>query len=99
LERIVNKSLLAIDDMKVKLLSPDIAVVHARMTLSTEAPVSPVAQPGPRATIASFVLHRTGDRWQVASAHHTDVVPNTPTNVINETGGFGGANYPSDQAS
>ena len=33
LERIFNESLLAIDEMKVKLLSPDIAVVHARMTL------------------------------------------------------------------
>jgi len=99
LERIVNKSFLAVDDMRVKLLSPDIAVVHARMTLSTEAPVSAATQPGSRATIVSFVLHRSGDRWQVASAHHTDVIPNTPTNVITETGGFGAANYPSDQAS
>ena len=33
LERIFNHTLLAIDETKVRLLSPGIAVVHARMTL------------------------------------------------------------------
>jgi uncharacterized protein (TIGR02246 family) len=88
LERLVNKSILAIDETKVKLLSPDIAVVHARMTLSGQAPAGAVTQPAPRTTIVSFVVHRTVDRWLCASAHNTDVIPNTKTNVIDEAGVF-----------
>ena len=60
LERVFNKSTLAIGETKVKLLSPDVAVVHARMTLSGEAPAGAVAPAGPRTTIVSFVVHRAG---------------------------------------
>jgi uncharacterized protein (TIGR02246 family) len=88
LERLVNKSILAIDETKVKLLSPDIAVVHARMTLSGQAPAGAVTQPAARTTIVSFVVHRSVDRWLCASAHNTDVIPNTKTNVIDEAGVF-----------
>ena len=98
-KRLVNGSLLAIDETKVKLLSPGIAVVHARMTLSGQAPVDAVSPPGPRTTIVSFVVHRIVDRWQCASAHHTDVIPNTETNVIDEAGVFGVPSFPSDQVS
>jgi uncharacterized protein (TIGR02246 family) len=99
LERIVNKTLLAVDEIKVKLLSPGIAVVHARMTRSGQPPADAVIQSGPRTTIVSFVVHRIVDRWQCASAHNTDVVPNTETNVIDEAGVFGLGNYPGDQVS
>jgi uncharacterized protein (TIGR02246 family) len=75
LEGIVDESVLAIDETRVKLLSPGIAVVHARMTLSGEASGDGVRQTGPRTTIVSFVVHRIVDRWQCASAHHTDVNP------------------------
>ena len=99
LEGIVNGSLLVIDEMKVKQLSPGIAVVHARMTLSGQAPAGDVSQPGPRTSIVSFVLHRIVDRWQCASAHHTDVIANPETNAIAEAGGFGVGTYPTDQVS
>ena len=97
LERIVTKSLLAIDEMKVKLLSPEVAVVHARMTLSDEAPAGAVRPP--RTRLVSFVVHRIVDRWQCASAHNTDVIPSTETNVVDEAGVFGWGSYPSDQVS
>jgi uncharacterized protein (TIGR02246 family) len=99
LERVFNKSTLATGETTVKLLSPEVAVVHARMTLSGEAPAGAVTQPGPRTTIVSFVVHRAGDRWLCASAHNTDVIPKTETNVIDEAGVFGLANHPSDQVS
>jgi uncharacterized protein (TIGR02246 family) len=79
LERMVNQSLLSVDDTKVKLLSPGIAVVHAHMTLSSAAPGVAVPQPGGRASIVSFVVHRVVDRWQCASAHHSDVIPKPET--------------------
>jgi uncharacterized protein (TIGR02246 family) len=99
LDRVVGNSLMAIDEMKVKLLSPSTAVVHARMTLSCEAPVGAVGQAAPRTTIVSFVVHRIGERWQCASVQTTDVIPNTETVVTDEAGGFGLTNYPSDQVS
>jgi uncharacterized protein (TIGR02246 family) len=99
LERVFNTSTLATGETKVKLLSPEVAVVHARMMLSGEAPAGAVTQPGPHTTIVSFVVHRAGDRWLCASAHNTDVIPNTETNVVDERGGFGLANHPGDQVS
>ena len=74
LERVFNKSTLATGETRVKLLSPAVAVVHARMTLSGEEPAGAVTQPAPRTTIVSFVVHRAGDRWLCASAHNTDVM-------------------------
>jgi uncharacterized protein (TIGR02246 family) len=99
LERKVNESLLAIDEVKVKLLSQGIAVVHARMTLSSQGAAGAVGQPGPRTTIVSFVVHRVVDRWQCASAHYTDVIPDAETHVIDEASVFGVADYPTGQVS
>lgn len=99
LERTFTSSTLATGETKVKLLSPEVAVVHTRMTLSGDEPVGTVTQPGPRTTIVSFVVHRAGDRWLCASVHHTDVMPTTETPVINDAGLFGVPKYPSDQVS
>lgn len=93
-----NESTLASEVTKVKRLSPDIAVVHARMTLSGQA-ANDRTQPGPRTTIVSFVVHRIGERWLCASLHNTDVVPNLETNVTEDAGGFSSANDRRDQAS
>jgi uncharacterized protein (TIGR02246 family) len=93
LGRVVNKSTLASGETKVKRLSPEVAVVHTRMTLSGGD------ARGPRTTIVSFVVHRTGDRWLCASAHNTDGLPNMVTNVVDDAGVVGLANYPSDQVS
>jgi uncharacterized protein (TIGR02246 family) len=62
-------------EIKVKLLSPEVAVVHTRMKLSGDGIASPVHEAGPRTTIVSFVVHRAGERWLCASAHNTDLMP------------------------
>jgi uncharacterized protein (TIGR02246 family) len=94
LERIFSQSHLAIDETKVKLLSPDIAVVHARMTLSELAPEGAVNQPGSHTTMVSFVVHRIADRWQCASAHSTDVIPKAETQAPDAAGRLGWADQP-----
>jgi uncharacterized protein (TIGR02246 family) len=99
LERIFNASTLAVDEVRVKRLSGDVAVVHAAMTLSGQTAIAAIKQPGPRKTIFSFVVHRVADRWLSASAHNTDVVPNMETNVIDDDGTFRRANYHSGHVS
>ena len=67
-------STLSIGETTVKLLAPDVALVHARMMRSDGA-AGAVAQPGPQTTIVSFVVHRAGDGWLCASAHNTELAP------------------------
>jgi uncharacterized protein (TIGR02246 family) len=93
LERIFNQSLLQLTTVKVKWLSDEIAVVHARMSLSGQTPVGSIVKPGTRTTIFSFVGHRGVDIWRCASAQNTDIVPNMETNVIDDDGQFRSANY------
>lgn len=87
----VTTSRLASDDIKVRLLSPDVAVVHTRMTLSGDD-----AGSGPRTTIVSFVVHRAGDRWLCASAQNTDVVGKMPPPPVEQPGMLG-MTLPGDQ--
>ena len=74
LERIFGTCTLSTYATKVKRLSPDIAVVHAQMTVGAAGPGGTVTPPGPRSTIVTFVVHRSGERWLCASVHHTDVL-------------------------
>lgn len=71
--KIFNNSTLSVAEQKVKLLAPDIAVVHARMTCQCRPDDTSPSRP--RTTIVSFVAHREGDRWVCAAAHNTDMVP------------------------
>jgi uncharacterized protein (TIGR02246 family) len=75
LQGVAEYSMLANGETNVKLLLPEVAVVHAQMTLSGKAATDPPAPPAPRTTIVSFVVHRVGERWLCASAHNTDLVP------------------------
>jgi uncharacterized protein (TIGR02246 family) len=99
LERVFDKSTLAVSETRVKLLSPEVAVVHTRMTLSCDEPGGAVTETAPRTTIVSFVVHRVGERWLCASAHNTGVSANTETSVIDPAGMFGQTSYPSDHVS
>lgn len=71
LQGLADASMLAAGEPNVKLLLPEVAVVHAEMTVSSP----------PRTTILSFVVHRVGERWLCASAHNTEVLPNLETSV------------------
>ena len=93
LERIFNRSTARLVRVKVKWLSGDIAVVHARMSLSDQTPVDGVAKPKTRHTIFSFVVHRVPDGWRCASAQNTDIVPGMETNIIDDEGRFRSVTY------
>ena len=99
LERIFNESKLSIEDTRVKRLSDDVVVVHARMTLAGQSPIGKIKRPGSRTTVFSFVARRVDARWLCASAHNTDVVPQMETNIVDDDGALRAANYQSGQVS
>lgn len=99
LERIFNASTLAVDEIRLKQLSDDVAIVHAAMTLAGQTAIGAIRQPRSRKTIFSFVVHKVAGRWMCVSAHNTDVVPNMETNVISDDGTLRAANYRSGQVS
>jgi uncharacterized protein (TIGR02246 family) len=94
-----DKSTLTTGHTKVKLLSPDVAVVYSQMTVSCDEPAGAAEHPGPHTTIVSFVVHRTGSRWLCAMAHNTDVLPTAAPSVLDAADAIGLTGYPSDRAS
>jgi uncharacterized protein (TIGR02246 family) len=80
-DRTFGNSTLSTDATTVKLLSPEVALVHARMTCSGQRAADGAAATGPRTTILSLVVHRIGERWLCASAHTSDVNPEAETSV------------------
>jgi len=93
LTRIFKGSVLTATDVRVRSLSDEIALVHVRMVLSGQSPVDDVRVPRRRMNVMSFVVHRTVDGWRCASAHNTDVVPGSETNVIDDDGHLRSVTY------
>ena len=72
------ESTLTVGKAKTRMLGADVAIVHARMSLSGQI-AKDGSKAGRRTTILSFVMHR-GDRgWLCVSAQNTDIVPGAET--------------------
>lgn len=92
LSRIFPGSTLRPGAVRVKRLGDDVAVVHARMTLTGQAPAPGAPQPETRRNVLTFVVHRTEGGWRCAAAHNTDVVPGAETHVVQD-GRMRGVDY------
>lgn len=86
LTRIFSRTELSVDTVRVKALTPDVTVVHAKVRLTGQTPVRGVENPGERTTIFSFVMYRGSEGWLCVSAHNTDVVRGVETHVLDEQG-------------
>jgi len=75
----MKDSHLAATDTAVRVLGPNVAVVHVRWDLTGDTGIDGMPQPT-RHGILSLVTVRAGGKWLIASAQNTDVVPlpNTP---------------------
>jgi uncharacterized protein (TIGR02246 family) len=93
LTRIFRDSSLQATDVRVKRLSDEIALIHARMTLSGQTSVGEITAPRPRSNVMSFVVHQTPAGWRCVSAHNTDVVPGSETNIIDDQGRLRSVGY------
>jgi uncharacterized protein (TIGR02246 family) len=71
--RMRNSNLIAAETA-IRLLRPDVAVIHVRWQLTGDTGIDGVTLP-PRQGVLSFVTVRAGSKWLIASAQNTDVVP------------------------
>lgn len=93
LTQIFQNSFLQVTDVRVKRLSDEVAVVHSRMVLSGQSPVNEISGLRPRSNVMSFVIHRTKAGWRCASAHNTDIIPGSETNIIDDNGRLQSVSY------
>lgn len=92
-EKIFSDSDLVIRKTKVRFLTDDIAVVHARMRLKGQTKKGEVEIPSVRQNIFSFLVQKFDEHWLCVSAHNTDIVPGAETNIIDEKGNFNSISY------
>jgi uncharacterized protein (TIGR02246 family) len=92
-EHIFGSSKLRLTQVRVKRLSENIAVVHAKIRLEGQTPPQTDAKPATRQTIFSFVVHRGDGGWRCASAQNTDIVPHMETNLVEPDGTFRSVRY------
>jgi uncharacterized protein (TIGR02246 family) len=71
--RMRNSNLVA-GETAVRLLRPDVAVIHVRWQLIGDTGIDGVTLP-PRQGVLSLVTVRSGSKWLIASAQNTDAVP------------------------
>ena len=93
LQTIFNESTLTIIRTKVKFLTENIAVVHAKVKLSGQTPTREVANPGVRRTIFTFVVHQSEGKWSCVAAQNTDIVPAMETHIRDGQGELGAVDY------
>ncbi|WP_416358982.1 YybH family protein [Antarctobacter sp.] len=95
LKSFFSRSSLRAGRTEVRHLSPDIAVVRCRFTLSGQ--ITPDGtDAGDRRTILTFVVQRRADGWRAVSAQNTDVVPGMETHV--NTGDLNAVDYRDHQS-
>ncbi|MCC5913276.1 MAG: SgcJ/EcaC family oxidoreductase [Balneolaceae bacterium] len=82
---IFNESNLKVTKTKVRQLSDDTAVVHARMRLKGQSKRKQADKPEMRFNIFTFVVRKKEDNsWICVAAQNTDIVPGKETNMVKD---------------
>jgi len=63
-----------------------VAAVRTRMTITGQPSVFGTTASRPRSNVMSLVVHQKPADWCCASAHNTDIVPGSETNMIDDRG-------------
>jgi uncharacterized protein (TIGR02246 family) len=73
---VFRDSRLTITDVNTRFLRPDVAVAHARWTMTGAR--TPAGIPEPREGIQTLVFTKQGGRWLIAAFQNTHSVPERP---------------------
>jgi len=90
---IFKDSVLEKRKVTVKMITNQVALVHARMKLSGQTSFAGVTKPADRKNLFSFVLEKKAQGWVCISGHNTDVVPGKETNIVDEKGKIQSVDY------
>lgn len=90
---IFNNSVVELRKVKVKQITPEVALVQARMKLTGQTSHAGIAKPKGRQNIISFVAQKMPQGWVCVSAHNTDIVPGKETNIVDEAGNITSVDY------
>lgn len=71
-----RESVLTIEDVQVRFLTPDMAVAHVRWSMTGAR--TPPGIPEPRNGIQTQVLQKRDGKWLIAAFQNTNSVPETP---------------------
>lgn len=94
LSTIFENSTLRLTIYRVRYVTDNVALVHARMRLTGQSPVDDIVSPGPRTTVFLFVAHKSENgSWSCAAAQNTDIVHGMETNVVDDFGNVRPADY------
>ncbi|WP_232296864.1 SgcJ/EcaC family oxidoreductase [Microscilla marina] len=93
LKTIFNQSIVELRKVKIKLVTPEVALVQARMKLTGQTAHADITQPQSRQNVISFVAYRQSLGWVAVSAHNTDIIPGKETNIVDESGNITSVDY------
>ena len=88
---IFPQSTLRLGKVKVKMLQPEIAIIHARMSLVGQTEKN--GEAAQRQNLFLFVARKNGGEWLCESAQNTDIVIGAETNIRNADGHLQPVNY------
>lgn len=89
---IFQNSKLDVVTVKEKMLSDDIAVVHARVRVSGQSNIE-TTKADIRETMFLFVVRKSDGQWLCESAQNTDIIFGKQTNIRDEKGELKSVSY------
>ena len=90
---IFKDSPLKIVHLKTRMLSENIAMIHAKMRLSEQTPLGEVKHTAKRDNILLFICKRYEKDWLCEAVQNTEIVPGKETFIVNKKGERSAVDY------
>ncbi|MEL7119751.1 MAG: SgcJ/EcaC family oxidoreductase [Bacteroidota bacterium] len=93
LKVIFDQSTLELILLKIRFLSLESAIVHAKMRLSNQTTLEEANKPMSRKNILLFVVKKSNEGWTCVACQNTEVLPGKETFLIDKKGEVNAVNY------
>lgn len=90
---IFNTSRLTLRKLKIRYLSEEVAVIHARMQLSGQSALLPEEEPQKRNNLFVFVVQKINNTWLCMAAQNTEIQNGQETFITQVNGVSKAVNY------
>ena len=93
LKVIFNNSTLKIIRTKVKYLTDEVAIIHAKTSLVNQTSLREDEKTLKRSNILIFVVKKENDIWRCHATQNTEIIPGKETWLFNDKGSMEAVNY------